>query len=47
MTDAVVIGAGADGLVAAHLLARAGHRVTVIEDSPTGERHSSPVVCSR
>jgi len=40
MTDAVVIGAGADGLVAAHLLARAGHRVTVIEDSPTPARSS-------
>lgn len=32
MSDVVVIGASADGLVAAHLLARRGHRVTLIEE---------------
>jgi len=30
MSDVVVLGAGADGLVAAHLLARGGHRVTLL-----------------
>jgi len=30
LSEAVVLGAGADGLVAAHLLARGGHRVTVV-----------------
>ena len=32
MSDIVVIGASADGLVAAHVLARGGHRVTLIEE---------------
>lgn len=31
MTDAIVVGAGVEGLVAAHYLARRGRRVTVIE----------------
>ncbi len=35
MSDAVVIGAGADELVAAHYLARAGHRVRVL--APPGD----------
>jgi phytoene dehydrogenase-like protein len=30
MSEVVILGAGADGLVAAHLLARGGHRVTVV-----------------
>jgi len=34
LSDVVVLGAGADALVAAHLLARAGHRVTVVGEQP-------------
>jgi len=34
MSDVVVLGADADGLVAAHLLARAGHRVTLVGEQP-------------
>jgi phytoene dehydrogenase-like protein len=33
LSEVVVLGAGADGLVAAHLLARGGHRVTVVGPS--------------
>jgi phytoene dehydrogenase-like protein len=40
VTDAVVIGADANGLVAAHLLARAGHKVTVVQEHATRERTS-------
>jgi len=37
VSDIVVIGADANGLVAAHLLARAGHAVTVVaEEAPRG-----------
>jgi phytoene dehydrogenase-like protein len=35
LSEAIVIGGDADGLVAAHVLARGGHRVTVIVDRPT------------
>lgn len=35
---ALVIGAGADGLVAAHLLARAGHEVSVIDETGAAGR---------
>jgi phytoene dehydrogenase-like protein len=38
LSEVVVLGAGADGLVAAHLLARAGHRVTVV-----GEKSASRI----
>lgn len=34
MSAAIVIGSNADALVAAHLLARAGHAVTVIDEHP-------------
>ena len=40
MSSVVVIGADANGLVAAHLLARAGHKVTVVQEHPTRERTS-------
>ncbi|HET7363263.1 MAG TPA: NAD(P)/FAD-dependent oxidoreductase [Burkholderiales bacterium] len=40
MSDIVVLGRTADGLVAAHLLAGAGHRVTLIGDEPVAERMS-------
>ena len=40
MTDVVVIGAEANGLVAAHLLARAGHGVTVLQEHAARERTS-------
>lgn len=40
MSDIVVIGRTADGLVAAHLLARSGHRVTLVGDEPVAERMS-------
>lgn len=35
--NAIVIGAGVDGLVAAHLLARKGHRVLVVHERPFGD----------
>jgi len=38
VSDAVVIGAGPDELVAARLLARAGHRVTVVQEHAALER---------
>ena len=38
MSDVVVIGADANGLVAADLLARAGHKVTVLQEEPSPER---------
>src|SRR5207244_747403 len=38
MTDVVVIGADANGLVAADVLARAGHRVTVVQENRPPER---------
>ena len=40
MSDAVVIGADANGLVAAHLLARAGHKVTVLQEHTTRDHTS-------
>jgi phytoene dehydrogenase-like protein len=40
LSDIVVLGRTADGLVAAHLLARAGHQVTLIGDEPVAERMS-------
>ena len=40
MSDVVVLGRTADGLVAAHLLASAGHRVTLIGDEAVPERMS-------
>ena len=40
MSDIVVLGRTADGLVAAQLLAGAGHRVTLIGDEPVPERMS-------
>ena len=40
MSEIVVLGRTADGLVAAHLLARAGHKVTLIGDEPVAERMS-------
>ena len=41
MSEIVVLGRTADGLVAAHLLARSGHRVTLIGDEPVAERISA------
>jgi phytoene dehydrogenase-like protein len=38
LSDIVVIGADADGLVAADLLARAGHKVTVVQEEPPPAR---------
>lgn len=38
MSDVVVIGAGADELVAARLLAQAGHRVTVVQEHAVAEQ---------
>src|SRR6266850_2016143 len=38
LSDVVVIGADANGLVAADLLARAGHKVTVVQEEPTPAR---------
>lgn len=38
MSDVVVIGATADGLVAAHTLARARHRVTLVAEEARAER---------
>jgi phytoene dehydrogenase-like protein len=40
VSDVVVLGRTADGLVAAHLLAGAGHRATLIGDEPVPERMS-------
>ena len=40
MSDVVVIGADANGLVAAHLLARAGHKVTLVQEHAARERTS-------
>jgi phytoene dehydrogenase-like protein len=40
LSEIVVLGRTADGLVAAHFLARAGHRVTLIGDEPVPERLS-------
>jgi phytoene dehydrogenase-like protein len=40
MSKAVVIGADANGLVAAQLLARAGHEVTVVQEHASRERTS-------
>jgi len=40
LTEAVVIGTDANGLVAAHLLARAGHQVTVLQEHASRERTS-------
>jgi phytoene dehydrogenase-like protein len=40
VTQAVVIGADANGLVAAHLLTRAGHKVTVVQEHASRERTS-------
>jgi len=38
LSDVIVIGADANGLVAADLLARAGHKVTVVQEEPTPAR---------
>jgi phytoene dehydrogenase-like protein len=40
LSEIVVLGRTADGLVAAHFLARAGHQVTLVGDEPVPERIS-------
>jgi len=40
VSDVVVIGEDANGLVASHLLARAGHKVTVVQEHAARERTS-------
>ncbi len=40
MSEVIVVGAGVVGLAAAHELARAGHRVTVVSADVPGSRQS-------